>query len=171
MKLEFSYLSEKIKYFRIFLIIYILIIILLFSLTLITNNDIFFNFSLFMCFWLIIIFIILIVRKKYLKKYYNIISNGKKIKGYICGCYSYYHLGRVDIKYGEIHVRVNDRDKYYCFKDIVYNKKFKELESKYEEIWNKKKNNYTYRGKLEIILYYLNGEFAADLDSIRYVEE
>ena len=167
MKLEFSYLSGKIKY-RIILIIYILIIVLLLSLNLITNNDFFFNFSLFMCFWLIILLIGFFVRKNYCKKYNNIIINGKKIKGYISGCYSYYIKHR---KFGEIWVRVNDRDKSYSFKDIVYNKKFKELEFKCEEIWNKKRNNWTYRGRLEITLYELNGELAADLDSIKFVEE
>lgn len=167
MKLEFSYLSGKIKY-RIILIINILIIVLLFSLNLITNNNFFFNFSLFMCFWLIIFLIGFFVRKNSSKRYFNIISNGKKIKGNISGCYSYYIK---HIKYGEICVCVNDRDKSYSFKDIVYNKKFKELEAKYEEIWNKKKNNYTYKGRLEITLYELNGELAADLDSIKYVDE
>lgn len=62
MKLEFSYTSGKNKY-RMILIINILIIVLLFSLNLITNNDFFFNFSLFMCFWLIIFLIGFFVRK------------------------------------------------------------------------------------------------------------
>lgn len=170
MKLEFSYLSGKVKY-RIIVIINLLIIVLLFSLNLITNNDFFFNFSLFMCFWLIIFLIGFFIRKKYSKKYFNILSNGKKIKGNISGCYSHYYLGPVHNKHGEILVNVNNMDKTYCFKDIIYNKKFKELEAKYEEIWNKKKNNCTYRGRVEIILYELNGEVAADLDSIKFIEE
>ena len=170
MKLEFSYLSGKVKY-RIIVIINLLIIVLLFSLNLITNNDFFFNFSLFMCFWLIIFLIGFFIRKKYSKKYFNILSNGKKIKGNISGCYSHYYLGPVHNKHGEILVNVNNMDKTYCFKDIIYNKKFKELEAKYEEIWNKKKNNCTYRGRLEIDIYVLDDMLAADLDSIRYVEE
>lgn len=170
MKLEFGYLSGKIKY-RIILIINLLIIVLFFSLNLITNNDFFFNFSLFMCFWLIIFLIGVIVRKNSSKRYFNIISNGEKIKGNICGCYSNYYLGPVHNKHGEIWVSVDDSGEPYCFKDIIYNKKFKELKSKYEEIWNKKKNNYTYRGRLEILVYELNGEVAADLDSIKFIEE
>lgn len=170
MKLEFSYTSGKNKY-RMILIINILIIVLLFSLNLITNNDFFFNFSLFMCFWLIIFLIGFFVRKNSSKRYFNIISNGKKIKGNISGCYSDYYLGPVHNKHGEILVSINDMDEPYCFKDIIYNKKFKELKTKYEKIWNKKKNNYTYRGRLEIDIYVLDDMLAADLDSIRYVEE
>lgn len=47
MKLEFSYLSGKVKY-RIIVIINLLIIVLLFSLNLITNND-FFLIFLYLC--------------------------------------------------------------------------------------------------------------------------
>ena len=67
MKLEFSYLSGKVKY-RIIVIINLLIIVLLFSLNLITNNDFFFNFSLFMCFWLIIFLIVFFIRKAVFKQ-------------------------------------------------------------------------------------------------------
>lgn len=67
-------------------------------------------------------------------------------------------------------VSINDMDEPYCFKDIIYNKKFKKLKTKYEKIWNKK-DNYTYRGRLEIDIYVLDDMLAADLDSIRYVEE
>ncbi len=169
MKLEFSYTSGKNKY-RIILIINILIIVLLFSLNLITNNYFFFNFSLFMCFWLIFLLIGYFIINKYSNKYLKIINNGNKIIGEITRCYKECHRHRM-LYDGVINVQVDYGDRYYSFKDIVYNKKFKELESKVEEIWNKKRNNWTYKGRFEITLYELNGELAADLDSIKFVEE
>lgn len=171
MKLEFSYLG-KYSLKKLVIISLLFLIILLGIYFLIGDNAILnmvlsFNIILFVS-----SLIAYFVYKDYPKKYYSIISNGDKVKGEITGCYVRTIRGRgTHFKYGEIQVSVDDGIKTYCFKDIVYNKKFVELKKMSEDIWNKKKDNWTYRGRVEITLYELNGEVAADLDSIKFVEE
>lgn len=173
MKLEFSYLNIKKINLKLFVIIYLLDFIILFSLYFFIGENAILNMLLsFSILSFISILIAYLVYKDHPKMYLNIINNGKKIKGEITGCYTRTYRARMTrFKYGEIWVSVDYGVRSYSFKDIVYNKKFEELESKVEEIWNKKKNNWTYRGRLEIDIYDLNGEVAADLDSIKYVEK
>lgn len=173
MKLEFSYLNIKKINLKLFVIIYLLVFIILFSLYFLIGENAILNMILsFSILSFISILIAYLVYKDHPKMYFNIINNGKKIKGEITGCYTRSYRARMTrFTYGEIWVSVDYGVRSYSFKDIIYNSKFKELESKVEEIWDKKKNNWTYRGRLEIDIYVLDDMLAADLDSIKFIEE
>ena len=173
MKLEFSYLKFKKHSLSLFVIIsFTALILLLVIYFLIGDNPILNIFLSFSVLLFISVLIAYLVYKDYPKVYFNIINNGNKIKGEITGCYKRTIRARMTyLTYGEIWVSVDYGVRSYCFKDIVYNKKFKKLKFKVEEIWNKKKNNWSYRGRLEIDIYVLDDMLAADLDSIKYVEE
>lgn len=174
MKLEFSYLKKpSLGKFGI-CCLSLIIIYLGFSFIIDDFYDSFINLILQFLFWSIITLIICLAvpKKDYRKEYYNIINNGDKIRGEIIRCsVRTIRAHRTHFKYGEIHVSIDGRDKITWFDYIVYNKKFKEFKSKIEQNWDKKKNNIAYRGRFEITLYELNGELAADLDSIKFVEE